>query len=144
MKLNNQVQSYWEREPCGTSKLVVGNVEEHSLEWFKRVEDYRYSLEPFIHSVAQFSRYHGKKVLEVGVGAGTDHLQWARSGSECFGVDLTKSAVQTTKRHLSLHNFTSRLVQVDAEVFPFQSNVFDVVYSWGVIHHTENPKKAVR
>lgn len=139
MSLNNEVRAYWEVEPCGTGTQITGGLERQSLEWFKEVEQHRYDVEPFIHSVAQFQRHHGKTMLEIGVGAGTDHLQWARAGLKCFGVDLTDAAIETTQKRLSLYGFSSTLCRIDAEVLPFESEQFDLVYSWGVIHHSESP-----
>ena len=137
--LNQQVRSFWEREPCGTFADAVGEVEANTREWFQRVEEYRYRLEPFIHEVAQFTHHRDKRVLEVGVGAGTDHLQFARAGANCWGVDLTQAAIETTRQHLAMHDLNSNLQRVDAESLPFDDDFFDVVYSWGVIHHTEDP-----
>ncbi len=142
--MNEAVRLYWERQPCGTGPALVGNLAPGTREWYARIEEHRYSLEPFIHSLAQFPRHHGKRLLEVGVGAGTDHLQWARAGAECHGVDLTDAAIQTTREHLGLYGFRSDLQRIDAELLPFQDQTFDVVYSWGVIHHTENPERIVR
>jgi len=139
MALNDEVRSYWEQEACGTPEIVVGKFEKFSREWFEQVENHRYQVEPFIHSVAQFHRYQSKRILEVGVGAGTDHLQWARAGAECYGVDLTDEAIETTQRRLETYKFHSNLKRINAEVLPFEDNFFDVVYSWGVIHHTEHP-----
>ncbi|OFX17547.1 MAG: hypothetical protein A2Z18_05610 [Armatimonadetes bacterium RBG_16_58_9] len=144
MKLNEEVREYWEEGPCGTGKDVVGDLPERSIEWFRRIEDHRYEIEPFIHSIAQFTRHRGKKILEVGVGAGTDHLQWARAGADCYGVDLTDAAIETTKAHLACYGFESNLRRVDAEVLPFDDDVFDLVYSWGVIHHSERPAEIIR
>jgi ubiquinone/menaquinone biosynthesis C-methylase UbiE len=143
MDLNDEVRSYWEQEACGTQKIVVGEIEKFSREWFEKVEDHRYQVEPFIHSVAQFTRHHGKKLLEVGVGAGTDHLQWARAGLDCHGVDLTDEAIETTRRRLEIYGLTSNLQRIDAETLPFDDDSFDLVYSWGVIHHSEHPHKIV-
>lgn len=140
MRLNHQVRNYWEQEPCGTGREIVGEVPERTRAWFETIEQTRYDREPMIHSVAQFTRYHGKRVLEVGVGAGTDHLQWARAGAECHGVDLTDAAIEVTRQRLAMYGFRSNLQRTDAEVLPFDDGYFDVVYSWGVIHHSEHPE----
>lgn len=145
--LNKKVQGYWEGDngygPCGTDKNVVQDIPLHSKEWFQAVEKHRYEVEPYIHSFAQFTLHKGKKLLEIGVGAGTDHLQWARAGAITHGVDLTSAAINTASKHLAHHGLTSDLQQADAEKLPFQDNFFDIVYSWGVIHHSEDPDKIV-
>jgi ubiquinone/menaquinone biosynthesis C-methylase UbiE len=140
MKLNTQVRSYWEKEPCGTAEEIVKDAKPLSREWFDRVEEYRYSIEPFILDVADFPKYKGKKILEIGVGAGSDHLQWARAGARCWGVDLTDAAIRTTRKHLAFHQLKSNLRRINAEKLPFKNQTFDAVYSWGVIHHSEKPE----
>jgi len=138
--LNKTVRKYWEQEPCGTGTQITGNYERETPQWFEQIEQHRYNAEPFIHSTVQFKKYAGKKVLEIGVGAGTDHLQWAQAGLDCYGVDLTDAAIQTTQKHLELYGLKSNLQRIDAEKLPFDDNTFDVVYSWGVIHHSEKPE----
>ena len=142
--LNAQVRAFWERQPCGTGPEVTGPLEPGSRAWFDQVEERRYEMEPFIHAVAQFTRHREKRILEVGVGAGTDHLQWARAGAECWGVDLTEAAVETTRRRLALYGLTSSLSRLDAEALPFADGFFDLVWSWGVIHHAEHPETIIR
>jgi ubiquinone/menaquinone biosynthesis C-methylase UbiE len=141
--INSQVKEYWEAQPCGTETDIFGDSSLYSREWFEIIENYRYEVEPFIHSIAQFTRYRSKKVLEIGVGVGTDHLQWARAGVDLFGIDLTHASIEITERHLEMYGFKSNLKRVDAEILPFEDNSFEVVYSWGVIHHSENPQAIV-
>lgn len=143
MVLNDAVRDFWETEPCGTGEEIVRDIQPLTREWFEQIERHRYRVEPFIHSIAQFTRFHGKDVLEVGVGAGTDHLQWARAGARLSGVDLTQAAVDTTRAHLKIYGFESNLQRVDAETLPFATGSFDVVYSWGVIHHSAQPERIV-
>jgi ubiquinone/menaquinone biosynthesis C-methylase UbiE len=140
---NEDVRHYWDAEACGTGQSIVGDRVELSRAWFERIEDHRYRLEPFIHALAQFTRHRGQTILEVGVGAGTDHLQWARAGAVCHGVDLTDRAIETTKAHLALYGYHSVLQRMDAEQLPFPDSFFDVVYSWGVIHHSAHPDRIV-
>jgi len=139
------VQEYWDSHVCGTD---VTTCQKYTKEYFERIEDYRYSTEPEIHSFAQFSRYNGKRILEVGIGAGTDFLQWVRAGALADGIDLTKEAVDHTKKRLCVYNFGTNLNMWDvqkgnAENLPYSSNIFDLVYSWGVIHHTPNMEIAL-
>jgi len=142
--LNKVVRRFWEQEPCGTYQEIVGKLPKESREWFERIEQYRYSMEPFIFSVARFQEHAGKKILEVGVGAGSDHLQWAKAGAQCHGVDLTDAAIETTRKHLAINGFSSNLQRIDAEQLPFSEATFDVVYSWGVIHHSDQPEAILK
>lgn len=133
-ELKKVVQTYWNAASCGTE---VTKQHKFSPEYFKEIEDHRYSIESEIFAFAQFSRFHNKKVLEVGVGAGTDFVQWARSGAYCYGIDLTQEAIDNTTHRLSLYGLQAAELQVaDAEHLPYADNSFDLVYSWGVIHHS--------
>ena len=143
MEVNEKVRDFWEEEACGTSSELIAEKEQFSKSWYEEIEQYRYSVEPFIHSIAQFSRHKGKRVLEIGVGAGTDHLNWARAGTDLYGVDLTDRGIETTSKRLKLYDCKSNLKRVDAEELPFEDNYFDVVYSWGVIHHSENTEEII-
>jgi ubiquinone/menaquinone biosynthesis C-methylase UbiE len=141
--LNERVRAFWEEGACGTEEGVTAGQPKFSRAWFDAVEENRYRLEPFIHSFAQFTRHHGKTLLEIGVGAGTDHLQWARAGCRCSGVDLTEEAIATTRVRLAAYGASSELQRVDAERLPFEEGRFDLVYSWGVIHHSERPEAII-
>jgi SAM-dependent methyltransferase len=59
-------------------------------------------------------------------------------------VDLTPRAIEHTRRRLELFGLTSELRQGDAEQLPFSDNSFDVVYSWGVLHHSPDTESAFR
>ena len=88
--LKEQVRAFWNRESCD---VVQAHAEKFSREYFEQIERWRYADQPFIHSFAQFTRYHGKRVLEVGFGAGTDLIQWLRAGARVSGIDLTEEAL---------------------------------------------------
>lgn len=142
--MKEKIRQYWEEHPGSSDRRSPDNLPKLSRKWFECMEELRYQEEPFIHSVAQFTRYKGKKILEVGVGTGADFLQWARAGADCYGVDISNAAVEITKKRLALYGFRNCSIQsADAEELPFQEESFDVVYSWGVIHHTEHPENVV-
>jgi SAM-dependent methyltransferase len=137
----NAVHDYWQESPCGkiyaTGESEIARLDAHALS--------RYTLEPYIADFARFSDGRDRDVLEVGVGMGADHIEWAKSGpASLTGVDLTSNAVDYTKRRLDIYGFTSHVVVADAENLPFSDNSFDLVYSWGVLHHTPDTRRAIR
>src|SRR5688572_18407975 len=126
--LKERVREYWNSQPCGST---TASSPMHTRAYYDEVEEHRYRVEPEILSFAQFTRFHGQKVLEVGVGLGTDFLQWVRAGAEAHGLDLTEEAVSHAKRRLDLYGLQAESIQSgDAEHLPFESGYFDLVYSW--------------
>lgn len=140
--LKAEVKAHWNRESCDTWQA---RAEKFTREYFDQIEQWRYTTQPFIHSFAQFTRYHGKRVLEVGFGAGTDFIQWLRAGARLSGVDLTEEALANVSHAIQDYGLPEpeTLQVADAEDLPFPSNTFDLGYSWGVLHHTPNTEKAL-
>jgi ubiquinone/menaquinone biosynthesis C-methylase UbiE len=136
-----EVAKYWNKQACGTG---VTAAEKFSREYFDDIEEYRYQVEPDIFSFAQFTRYRGQKVLEVGVGAGTDFIQWVRAGARAYGIDLTEQGVNHVKHRLVVYGLSAEEVRVgDAENLPYKDEFFDLVYSYGVIHHSPDTIRAL-
>lgn len=139
--LKLQVKSFWNKQACGTQ---ASDKEKFSKEYFEDIEKTRYEIQPEIKPFAKFEEGKRKKVLEVGVGAGTDFLQWARAGAKVYGVDVTEEAIEHVKRRLKLFGHKAKkLLVADAERLPFKNDFFDIVYSWGVIHHTPDTDRAM-
>ncbi|MFM1922157.1 MAG: hypothetical protein RLZZ303_3791 [Candidatus Hydrogenedentota bacterium] len=139
--LKEGVRAYWNAQACGTD---AADSEKFSRAYFDEIERFRYESEPYIFSFAQFTRHHGQRVLEVGVGAGTDFLQWVRAGAEAHGVDLTEEAVLHARRRLEVYGLQAADLRVaDAEALPYPDAYFDLVYSWGVIHHSPSTVRAL-
>ena len=139
--LKDQVKNYWNQAACGTEFI---HQKKFTPAYFQAIEAFRYATEPEIFSFAQFTRFHGKKMLEVGVGASTDFLQWARAGAICHGVDLTEEAIAHAQQRLALEHFHAADLRVaDAEALPYPAQYFDLVYSWGVIHHSPNTRQCL-
>jgi len=137
----SRVRKFWEDEPCGS---VHGSAPEGTKEYFDEIEQRRYELEPFIASMADFAASRGKSVLEIGVGLGTDFVQFARAGAKVTGIDLTEHGVELVRRRLALEGLEGDVRVADAESLPFEDESFDKVYSWGVLHHTPATEQSVR
>jgi ubiquinone/menaquinone biosynthesis C-methylase UbiE len=138
--LKTRVRSHWQAQPCGTRDLG----KEDRRRFFEELERERYQLEPYIRPFASFEDGRGKRVLEVGVGAGTDFVNWVRAGAQATGVDLTEAGVALTRERLALEGLTARVSVGDAEKLPFANGSFELVYSYGVLHHSPDTQAAVR
>lgn len=136
-----RVRDFWELAPCGAKH---GSSPEGTREFFSEIEQRRYQLEPFIPSYARFDETRGQRVLEVGVGLGTDFVRFARAGAHATGVDLTEHGVRLVRERLALEGLGGDVLVANAERLPFPDGQFDVVFSWGVLHHTSDPDAAIR
>lgn len=135
-----RVRAFWDDKPCGAKHA---DASEGTPEFFAQVERRREELEPFIADFADFEAARDKSVLDIGVGVGTDFVRFARAGARVTGVDLTEHAVSLVRTRLAQEGLEGRLMVADAEQLPFDDAEFDVVYSWGVLHHTPGTAAAV-
>jgi SAM-dependent methyltransferase len=136
-----EVREFWNQSSCGEA-YAEGASPREQLERQART---RYELEPYLADFAKFADGSGKDVLEIGVGMGADHLEWARARPRSLtGIDLTPRAIDFTRKRLELHAQTSDLRIADAEKLPFDDASFDLVYSWGVLHHTTDTPRAIQ
>jgi uncharacterized protein YbaR (Trm112 family)/SAM-dependent methyltransferase len=82
-----------------------------------------------------------KLVLEAGIGIGGIADYMARKEKcELVGIDLSY-AVDPAYKHFGMNAFL-HIVQASVFALPFRENTFDLVYSWGVLHHTYSTKAA--
>lgn len=139
MHSKDQVREFWERAACGEELFLP----QADLCGFRRHSEERYRLEPYIVPFARFEHAREKDVLEIGLGLGADHERFAAAGARLYGIDLTERAVAITRQRLESAGLASKLQVGDAESLPFPNNTFDLVYSWGVIHHSPDTARAV-
>jgi ubiquinone/menaquinone biosynthesis C-methylase UbiE len=140
MRSNKQlVHDFWNDASCGEA-LYLADTDRRAYEAQART---RYELEPYIAEFARFTEAAGKRVLEIGVGLGADHQRFAEAGAELTGIDLTERAVEHTRQRLAVFGRCSKLSVGDAEKLNQPDDAFDIVYSWGVIHHTPNTPVAI-
>jgi SAM-dependent methyltransferase len=136
------VQTYWDRQPCN---IRHGVAELGTRQYFDQVETRKYRVEPHIPRFAEFERWKGKKVLEVGCGIGTDATNFARAGAELTAVELSGESLELCQRRFEVFGLKARFYQANVEelstVVPREQ--YDLVYSFGVIHHTPNPRRAI-
>jgi 2-polyprenyl-3-methyl-5-hydroxy-6-metoxy-1,4-benzoquinol methylase len=138
------VRAYWDARPCNVrhSAKAVG-----SREYFDEVEARRYFVEAHIPQFAQFDRWSGKRVLEIGCGIGTDTMNFARAGATVTAVDLSPESLALAQRRAEVYGLQDRISFHCADAESLADVVapepFDLVYSFGVIHHTPHPGRVI-
>ena len=139
-----KVQEFWDRRPCNIrhSSKEVG-----TQDYFDEVEARKYFVEPHIPRFAEFERWQGKRVLEIGCGIGTDTINFARHGALVTAVELSRRSLDIARQRAKVYQLEDRIRFYEAnaqkltQVVPVEP--YDLVYSFGVIHHTPDPEQAV-
>jgi len=138
------VRDYWNRRPCN---IRHSTAEIGTKEYFEQVEARKYLVEPHIPTFAEFSKWKGKKVLEIGCGIATDTINFARAGAEVTAIDLSSKSLKLAAKRAEVFGFSDRINFYEAnaeklsEFIPAQK--YDLVYSFGVIHHSPHPEKII-
>ncbi len=83
----------------------------------------------------------GKKILEVGSGAGRFTEVLLKYGCIVHSFDYSKAVEANAINHSSNDNLL--LVQADIRKIPFQKLGYDVVICLGVLQHTPNPEESI-
>lgn len=138
----NKVKGFWDQRPCNIrhSSSKVG-----TKKYFDEVEKRKYFIEPHIPKFAEFKKWKNNKVLEIGCGIGTDTINFARAGAFVSALELSEESLKIARKRAEVYHLEKRIKFYlgDAEelskVMPIQK--YDLIYSFGVIHHTPHPEK---
>lgn len=139
--LENNIREYWNNQPCNIkhSLFPVG-----SKEYFEEVRNKRYHVEPHILKFADFDMWRGKRVLEIGCGIGTDAIEFAKAGADYTGIDISTASLAIAKERFEIYNLPGTLLNLDATSDQLsQLGSFDLIYSFGVLHHYPNVDKVI-
>jgi len=139
-----EVKDYWNARPCNIrhSQKEIG-----TREYFDEIEARKYFVEPHIPLFADFPAWKGTKVLEIGCGIGTDTINFARNGAQVTAVDVSEESIRLAKNRAevfgvqdSIRFYCGNAEELGSLIPPEQ---YDLVYSFGVIHHTPHPERVL-
>ena len=139
----SNVYDFWNNRPCN---IRHSDKEIGTKEYFSEVSKRKYLVEPHIVQFADFSKYTGKQVLEVGCGIGTAAQSFAENGAIYNGMDLSDYSIELAKKRFDVFQLTGNFVadNIETPTSDILATQYDLVYSFGVLHHTPDAVKAIR
>src|SRR3954453_14079282 len=132
------IHSFWSAHPCG-DHIVGGLHASHQDDYekfFAAYDWWRYRQEAHIVECLDRTDWHGKDVLEIGLGQGAESEQVIRRGAVWSGLDLTQESIDRVRARLDLRALHYTDVRRGSVLeIPWPDDSFDVVFSHGVLHH---------
>jgi len=144
-------REWWESNPMTYDWEKTLQIDPGTLKWYDEID--RRFLESAYYAAGQndqpFGRFlkpdlvSGKQVLEIGCGMGTHAEMLLRNGARLTAIDQTALAVESTRRRLERKQLDALVLQQDAEKLTLPDRSFDVVWTWGVIHHSSSTEQCM-
>jgi 2-polyprenyl-3-methyl-5-hydroxy-6-metoxy-1,4-benzoquinol methylase len=136
----DDVRDYWDRQPCN---VLHSDHPRGSREYFDQVEYRKLHAEPHILNFTEFANWRDKDVLEIGCGLGTQAVNFARCGARYTGIELSAVSLDLSRQRFDVYGLQGDFYQGNAEELDtfLPSQKYDLIYSWGVIHHSLNPAR---
>ena len=136
------VYNFWNERPCN---IKHSNKEIGTKEYFEEVTKRKYFVESHIIKFANFQNYDNKNVLEVGCGIGTAAQTFIENGANYTGIDLSDKSIEIAKKRMDIFNLQGNIFNANIEEIDNINNTdFDLIYSFGVLHHTPDIKKSIK
>jgi ubiquinone/menaquinone biosynthesis C-methylase UbiE len=138
--LIEQIRAYWNERihDLELAKHPVG-----SEGFFQDLADYRFEKLHYLPKIVNFNGYGGKRILEIGCGAGIDLIRFAAGGAETTGIDLSSTAIDLARQYFKYKNLKADLRVMDGESMEFKDASFDLVYAHGVLQYTADANRMV-
>src|SRR5687767_2918216 len=119
---NTAVRDYWNRH---IHDLDISTHAPGSREFFADLDQYHFEKLHHLPRLIDFEAYRGRKVLDVGCGAGTDLARFAKGGALVTGVDISPSAVALARQNFAQQGLQGDFREADGERLPFADSEFD-------------------
>jgi SAM-dependent methyltransferase len=130
----NDIRQYWDQHSCG--EHLVEPLDADQEAFFARYDRFRYNTEGHILERLRSIDFHGKRVLEIGLGQGADAEQMIRGGGLWSGIDISAESVRRVAGRFRVRALPHEtLAMASALALPFRDQTFDLVFSHGVLHH---------
>ncbi len=137
---NGLVRAYWNHR---IHDLDVSRNPPGSPGFFADLDEYHFDKLHHLLRLVDFDAQRGKKVLDVGCGAGVDLVRFARAGAAVTGVDIAPAAIDLARRNFEIQRLDAELLVADGESLPLPDGQYDLVFAHGVVQYTTNPRALI-
>ena len=142
--LKNTLMDYWDHQPCN---IKYSKHPKHSYLYSRQVRRRKYTVESHILRFADHKRWYRARVLDLGCGIGTDSLEFARYGAEVTAVDFSANSLSILAKRAHAENLDAQIEICLDDIESLRRfttmDYFDLIYSFGVLHHTPYPLAAL-
>lgn len=138
--LVEKIKEYWDKQPCNLNHSLS---EIGSEKFFIENSQKRYSVEPHIKDLAQFHLYQGKRILEIGCGMGADAVEFVKHGADYTGIDISIESLALAQKRFEVFGLEGKFYHLSGDDDLSHLGKFDMVYSFGVLHHYPNIEKII-
>ena len=134
------VRAYWNQR---IHDLEITQHPAGSPGFFADLDEYHFDKLHHLLRLVDFNAYAGRRVLEVGCGAGVDMVRFARGGARVTGVDVADGAIALARDNLGHQRLPGTLAVASGEGLPFTDDTFDFVYAHGVVQYAVGDRSLV-
>ncbi|MBD3345949.1 MAG: methyltransferase domain-containing protein [Chitinivibrionales bacterium] len=84
----------------------------------------------------------GKRVLDAGCGSGIVSLAFSKLGADVLGVDASAECINNSRERAKQFGLGALFERHDLTQLDLGEKRFDIIYSWGVLHHTADARES--
>ncbi len=139
-----QNRSWWEMMPMTYSSWTNESRIPETDADFKKIETYVRETGPWLKKWFSNLKVSGQSCLDLGSGSGIFSNLISRKGGIVISMDITQAGIILTSNLMRHFGAKPKVVCGDAETMPFDSGHFDFIFSWGVLHHTNDMDRALK
>lgn len=125
---------------------VLKREKEFHDKWASTINPESLNVESFFESstapenrfiLAQLGDIKGKKLLDIGCGAGENSVYFAKKGALCTATDYSPGMVEVAKQFAKKNNVIIEARVMNAMDMDCPDNTFDIAYASNILHHVD-------
>lgn len=138
--MQGEVAAFWNAEPCDSENSRLSPT---TQAYYQEIEADRYTYQGHIQEILNWLTWQDKNILEIGTGVGTDARQVIARGANYHGINVDPGTCESTRMALKVFELAGDVQRMSATEMSFETNAFDSVYSFGVLHHIPEVQKSI-